>query len=131
MIEQQKDDIISKIIMGINGVWLFPPPTACPLHVCALVDEPPYELSTPQIFHPMNCHRWSNSVATNFVTVRPPWDGIERTPSGPKSKCLTPCAIHAIHACELDPFPAETIEMAGAQALGQPNTGSVSATGLH
>ena len=39
---------------------------------------------------------------------------------------LTPCAFHA---CEFGPFPAETIKMAGAQAVGRPNTGSSSAAG--
>ena len=43
-------------------------------------------------------------------TEQPPRAGIERAPTGTKSKRLAPCAIHA---CELDPFLAETIKMLG------------------
>ena len=63
----------------------------------------------PQFDHPLffpprfsnvtHCHRWSNSVATYFVTERQPQDGIEGPPTGSKSKRPTPCAIHG---CELD-----------------------------
>ena len=43
---------------------------------------------------------------TNCYRVR----GIKRTPSGSKSKHVSPCEIHA---CELDPFLVATIKMAG------------------
>jgi len=42
-------------------------------------------------------------------------EGIKRKSSGSKSKRASP---DTIHACELDPFLVETIEMAGAQAKG-------------
>jgi len=42
-----------------------------------------------------------------------------------------PAMTRLLHACELGPFPAETIEMAGAQAVGRPNTGSSSTAGAY
>ena len=72
-----------------SGVWLFSPPTVWPSHVFPL----------PRFSTVTHCHRWSNSAATYFVTEQPPWDGIERTPTGSKSKPPTPCAIYA---CEMD-----------------------------
>ena len=56
------------------------------------------------------------------------WGGIECASSGSKSKHTSP---DAIHVCELDPFPVETIGMVGVQAVGQPNTGSNSTAGAH
>jgi len=61
-------------------------------------------LSTVIIFH-------QHSSATQRIdpggqTMRPPATTRMR---------LTPCVLHA---CEFGPFPAETFEMAGAQAIG-------------
>ena len=105
---------------GIYSVWLrIVHQTVRPSWMSHLTNCPPNRFTTQRI---------DPGGQTVLGTERPPWDGIKCSPTGSKNKRLTPCAIHA---CKFGPFPAETIKMAGAQAVGRPNTGSNSAAGAY
>jgi len=77
---------------------------------------------------PVPCVLHRSSLRPRGHTVQPPQAEIEPTSSVTKNKSAIP---YSIHACELDPFLVETTKMAGAQAIGRPNTGSDSAAGAH
>ena len=65
---------------------------------------PPYGWTTIMLRHQVTIggRAWTDSLTTP--------GGLERESSGSKNKRASP---YAIHVCELDPFLAETIEIAG------------------